>query len=260
VAVYRAIRNARNIWLLDVDRGVSTPFTDDSSSAQNPRWSPDGGRIAFQSLRTERPGLYLKPLTGTAGEELLVASAMHSAIPNDWSSDGRFLVTTTNDPKTRGDIWTVPLGGDRTPAPFANSSYDESSGQFSPDGRWIAYRSDESGRFEIYVQPFPGPGEKTRVSIDGGTEPRWRADGREIFYISPDAKMMAVPFQSSGPAPGIGKPVALFQTRKVRGGTGNAQQQYDVSRDGRFLINVNADESVASPIMLIMNWKPPAAD
>jgi dipeptidyl aminopeptidase/acylaminoacyl peptidase len=204
--------------------------------------------------------LYLKPLTGTAGEELLVASAMHSAIPNDWSSDGRFLVTTTNDPKTRGDIWTVPLGGDRTPAPFANSSYDESSGQFSPDGRWIAYRSDESGRFEIYVQPFPGPGEKTRVSIDGGTEPRWRADGREIFYISPDAKMMAVPFQSSGPAPGIGKPVALFQTRKVRGGTGNAQQQYDVSRDGRFLINVNADESVASPIMLITNWKPPAAD
>jgi Tol biopolymer transport system component len=260
VAVYRAIRNARNIWLLDVDRGVSNPFTNEPSTAHHPRWSPDGGRIAFQSLRTERPGLYLKPLTGTAGEELLVASAMHSAIPNDWSSDGRFLVTTTNDPKTRGDIWTVPLGGDRTPAPFANSSYDESSGQFSPDGRWIAYRSDESGRFEIYVQPFPGPGEKTQVSIDGGTEPRWRADGKEIFYISPDAKMMAVSFQSSGGAPDVGKPVPLFQTRKVRGGTGNVLQQYDVSSDGRFLINVNADESVASPIMLIMNWKGPTAD
>jgi Tol biopolymer transport system component len=255
--VLRSIRNARNVWLVDVDRGVPTPFTDDPSSAQNPQWSPDAGRIAFQSVLGDRPGLYAWPLAAASSKELLVPGA---AGPQDWSHDGRFLVYTTNDPKTRGDLWTVPLGGDRTPVPFANSSYDESSGQFSPDGRWIAYRSDESGRYEIYVQPFPGPGERRRVSSDGGTEPRWRADGREIFYISPDAKMIAVPFRSSGPAPGIGTPVTLFQTRKVRGGTGNVQQQYDVSPDGRFLINVNADENVASPIMLIMNWKTPIAD
>jgi serine/threonine protein kinase/Tol biopolymer transport system component len=257
VAVLRSIRNARNVWLVDVDRGVPTPFTDDPSSAQNPQWSPDAGRIAFQSVLGDRPGLYAWPLAAASSKELLVPGA---AGPQDWSHDGRFLVYTTNDPKTRGDLWTVPLAGDRTPVPFANSSYDESSGQFSPDGRWIAYRSDESGRYEIYVQPFPGPGERRRVSSDGGTEPRWRADGREIFYISPDAKMIAVPFRSSGPAPGIGTPVTLFQTRKVRGGTGNVQQQYDVSPDGRFLINVNADENVASPIMLIMNWKTPIAD
>lgn len=257
VAVFRSIRNTRNVWLLDVDRGVSTPFTDDPSSAQNPRWSPDGGRIAFQSVLGDRPGLYVWPLSAAGSKELLVPGV---AIPNDWSPDGRFLVYTTTDPKTRDDLWTMPLAGDRKPAPFAVGNDDESSAQFSPDGRWIVYRSNETGRFEIYVQPFPGPGAKIPVSIDGGTEPRWRANGREIFYISPDAKMMAVSFQSSGSTPEIGKPVTLFQTRKVRGGTSNVLQQYDVSQDGRFLINVNADESVASPIMLIMNWKLLAAD
>jgi serine/threonine protein kinase/Tol biopolymer transport system component len=256
-AAYRFVRNKRDIWLLDVDRGVSTPFTDDPAGASNPRWSPDGGRVAFQSVRTDRPGVYAKPLAGTGSEELLVSGV---AIPNDWSPDGLVLLYSTSDPKTQGDLWALSLDGDRKPAPVAVGNYDETSGQFSRDGRWIAYRSNESGRFEIYVQPFPGPGEKTQVSIDGGTEPRWRADGKEIFYISPDAKMMAVSFQSSGGAPDVGKPVPLFQTRKVRGGTGNVLQQYDVSSDGRFLINVNADESVASPIMLIMNWKGPTAD
>jgi hypothetical protein len=257
VAVYRSIRNARNIWVLDVDRGVSTPFTDDLANALLPSWSPDGSRIAFRFGPGDRPGLYVRPLTGAGSQELLVPG---EATPNDWSPDGRFLLYTTTDPKTRDDLWTLPLSGDRKPLAAASSSYNESSAQFSPDGDWIAYRSDESGRFEIYVQPFPGPGAKVRVSIDGGTEPRWRADGKEIFYISPDAKMMAVSFQSSGPAPDIGKPIALFQTRKVRGGTSNVLQQYDVASDGRFLINVNADESVASPIMLIMNWKRPTGD
>jgi Tol biopolymer transport system component len=194
-------------------------------------------------------------LTGAGSQELRVPG---EATPNDWSPDGRFLVYTTTDPKAGDDLWTLPLRGDRKPLAVASSSYNESSAQFSPDGDWIAYRSDESGRFEIYVQAFPGPGEKIRVSIDGGTEPRWR--GREIYFISPDAKMMAVSFRSSGPAPEIGRPEPLFQTRKVRGGTSDVLQQYDVAEDGRFLINVNADESVASPIMLILNWKPPTAD
>jgi Tol biopolymer transport system component len=257
VAAFRTVRSKRDIWLIDIGRGVSRPFTDNPSSAQHPRWSSDGSRLAFQIMGGDRPGIHARPLAGAGSAELLVPGG---AIPNDWSPGDRFLVYTMTDPKTLDDLWTVPLGGDRKPAPFANGNYEETSAQFSPDGRWIAYRSNETGRFEIYVQPFPGPGEKTKVSIDGGTEPRWSAGGEEIFYISPDAKMMAVRFRSAGPAPDIGKPEPLFQTRKIRGGTSSVLQQYDVSPDGRFLINVNADESVASPIMLILNWKPPTAD
>jgi hypothetical protein len=142
-----------------------------------------------------------------------------------------------------------------------NTGFDEREGKFSPDGRWIAYQSNESGRDEVYLQAFPGPGAKLSVSTNGGAQPRFRADGRELFYIGLDSRLMAVPitWTESGKTPELGTPVALFETRVVGGpvnAPGPTRHQYAVSRDGgRFLINVETEEAEASPINLILNWK-----
>jgi Tol biopolymer transport system component len=146
--------------------------------------------------------------------------------------------------------------GDRKPMAVANSPFEERNGQFSPDGRWVAYQSNITGRFEIYVQPFPGPGGKWKVSTDGGTFPRWRGDGKELFFIAPNGKLMAVPIGTSGSTLEAGSPIALFQTRIVTGGLANQEAQYAISRDGRFLINNRVDQSTTTPITLILNWKP----
>jgi Tol biopolymer transport system component len=146
--------------------------------------------------------------------------------------------------------------GDRKPMAIMNSPFEERNGQFSPDGRWVAYQSNVTGRFEIYVQPFPGPGGRSPVSTAGGTFPRWRADGKELFFIAPNAKLMSVPVRISGSTFEAGSPITLFQTRIVTAGFAAQGTQYAVSRDGRFLINSRLDESATPPITLVLNWKP----
>ena len=152
------------------------------------------------------------------------------------------------------------MAGDPKPCPFLSSTFTEGRGAFSPDGHWVAYGSDESGRREIYVRPFPGPGGQWQVSTAGGKEPRWRPDGKELYYIAPDSRLMAAPIASSGTALQPGLPTALFQPRIAFGGTPNAlyRQQYDVAPDGRFLINVSVEEATAAPITVITNWNPDA--
>ena len=148
--------------------------------------------------------------------------------------------------------------GYREPSPFVQTPFDESQAVFSPDGRWVAYQSNEGGPMEIYVQPFPGPGGKRQISNVGGGSPRWRRDGRELFYLSPDAKLMAVPIGAQGPMDEAGPPVPLFQTRlsgALGGVAGNIRPQYDVASDGRFLLNITNEETT-SPITVILNWKP----
>ena len=179
---------------------------------------------------------------------------------NDWSSDGRFLLFRSNDPQTGEDLWVLPVSGDKKPFPFLKTPFDERDSQFSPDGKWIAYQSNESGRFEIYVLPFPGPGEKFQISSDGGAQPRWNRNGTEVFYVSLDSKLMATPVKlsSNGQSLETGTPVALFPVR-IAGGPLLAayKQQYAESSDGqRFLVNLAADEGAASPITLILNWSP----
>jgi Tol biopolymer transport system component len=148
-------------------------------------------------------------------------------------------------------------GNDRKPIVVANTPFEESGGQFSPDGRWVAYETNESGRFEIVVQAFPEPRGKWHLSTGGGVQPRWRSDGKELYFIAPDRKLTAVTVTVSGSMVEPGKPEALFPTRT---GASNAtrKSQYAVSHDGRFLINETIEESTPTPITLLLNWKPPA--
>jgi Tol biopolymer transport system component len=255
--VFRTVQGNADIWLLDATR--TTRFTFDPSLDRFPIWSPDGSRIVFDSNRKGRRDLYVKPSNGAGNEEPLLETAQDTA-PDDWSRDGRFLLYHSSDPQTSWDLWVLPMQGDRKPFVFLKTNFDERRAQFSPDGHWVAYTSNESGRYEIYVRPFSGTssgastGGQWQVSTSGGINPRWRADGKELYYIAPDSKLMAAPIAASGETIAPGTPVALFQTRIAGGaidvGFGN---QFDVSNDGHFLINTVLEDA-ASPITLLQNW------
>jgi Tol biopolymer transport system component/predicted Ser/Thr protein kinase len=253
VAVYRNIQSNTDVWLIDVLRSTAQRATFDAAVDSQPVWSPDSTRIAFASNRKGTYNLYIKSTSGASADELLLESP-HINLPMHWSPDGRLLLYTDSDPKTGWDLWALPITGDHKPVPVANTPFEERGGQFSPDGHWVAYQSNETGQFEIYVQPFPGPGYRSQVSRAGGTDPRWRHDGKELFFMSPDAKVMAATVQASGATFEAAVPVVLFQTRVATGGNFNLKQQYDVSRDGRFLINQTVEESTTTPITLILNW------
>jgi Tol biopolymer transport system component len=172
--------------------------------------------------------------------------------PLDWSPDGRFVLYGTMRSKTGADMWTVPLDGDRKAFPVAQAEYYEDLGQFSPDMRWIVYQSNASGSWEVYLQGFPNPGSRSQVSTRGGSRARWRRDGKEIFYLSPEGKMMAVDFQSSGTTVEIGRPRELFQAPVT---SYIVRHSYDVSADGqRFLINTMLESAAGQPITMVTNW------
>ena len=249
------------IWLLDLIRGVSTRFTFDLAPDSAPVWSPDGTRVAFAASRAGGNGIYQKATNGSGKEQELVR-ATGDLRPDDWSRDGRFLLYTHVDPRTHADLWVLPLAGDGTPSgtatPFANTEFSEEQGRFSPDARWVAYASDESGRSEIYIQPFPAPpngGSKIPISRDGGSEPRWRRDGKELFYFSPDGKLMAadvtegLTFKASVPRTLFQVPVAQIAHNAV-----SAQVfGWDVAPDGkRFLIDTATTST--EPVTVLLNW------
>ena len=191
-------------------------------------------------------------------EELLLATPQGKA-PLDWSPDGRLLLYLVRPRAASYDLWVLPMEGDEKPFPILQTNFDERDGQFSPDGRWIAYVSNESGRYEIYVQSFPGRGGKWQMSANGCAQVRWRRDGKELFCIGLDGRLMAVPFQVGADAQTVepSNPVPLFATR-IPGGAlqGAFKHQYSVSPDGqRFLINSQI-ATAASPITLVLNWQP----
>jgi serine/threonine protein kinase len=260
VAVRRTVNGNPDVWLIDAARGVPTRFTSDPALDGWSVWSPDGSRVVFQSNRKGVFNLYWKLSTGAGTDELLLESDQ-AKTPTDWSADGRFLLFRSTDPQTGVDLWVLPVAGDKKPFPFLKTPFDERDGQFSRDGKWIAYESNESGRFEIYVRPFPGPGERVQVSTDGGAQPRWNENGKELFYLSLDSKMMGAPvkFSPDGHSLQTETPAVLFPVRIAFGPLpGVNNQQYAVSSDGqRFLVNLEAGESATSPITLILNWKPP---
>jgi eukaryotic-like serine/threonine-protein kinase len=257
VAVQRRESGNTDVWLLETVRGIRSRFTFHPASDTFPIWSPDSRRIAFGSNRTGVYDLYQKPAVGDANEELLLTTPQQK-VPLDWSSDGRFLLYRSFDPKTNNDLWALPLQGDRKPFSVVQTIFDDRDGQFSPDSKWIAYSSNESGRLEIYIQSFPGPGGKWQISAGGGTQVRWRRDGQELFYIGLDDRLMAVPirFISDGQAVESSAPVPLFATHVGGAVQGLNRQQYMVSPDGqRFLMNIVTEEATTSPIAVILNWK-----
>ena len=262
VVVRREVQGNVDLWLLD--GGRTSRFTFDPAPDTIPVWSPDSTRIVFRSNRTGADDLYLKLASGAAAEERLVASDQVKT-PESWSPDGRFLLYRSIDPKTSLDLWVVPIAGDRTPSVFLQTPFREGYAAFSPDGRWVAYESNESGRNEIYVRPFVAPGAapaagggQWQVSTAGGIYPRWGPDGRELYYLNPAGALMAAPITVTGATFAPGAPIVLFPTRIVGGGEDTAQgRQYDVAPNGRFLINTELD-SAAAPITLLMNWSPEA--
>ena len=249
-----------DIWVIDIARNVPNRLTSNPFWDESPLWSPDGNRIIFHSGKTGAAGIYQKAATGTGDEELLLQTS--GDLPTDWSRDGKFVIYSHPDEKTRLDLWIWPMFGDRKPFLFLATEFAEGQGQFSPDGRWVAYISTESGNQEVYVQSFSatdnndgkGSTSRQRVSTTGGNQPRWRRDGKELFFIASDSTLMAVPVNTAGATFEAGAPKLLFKTRSPESGP-SLGIEYDVTADGqRFLMNALVGEVKETPINVILNW------
>jgi Tol biopolymer transport system component len=261
VALAQVTQGNSDLWTLDTMRGLFTRFTSDAFISNTPVWSPDGSRIIFQSNPKGVLDLYEQRIAGDRSEQLVLATP-EGKMATDWRGD--FVLYHTFAETTGADLWALPMKGDRKPFVVVKTAFDERIGQFSPDGKWVAYQSNESGQDEIYVTAFPpSPGRSTRVSTSGGAQVRWREDGKELFYIALDDRLMAVPmrFDAAGSNVQPGVPVALFTTH-VGGAlqqfmTAPTRQQYMVSRDGsRFLMNNLVEQpSTTFPITVLLNWK-----
>jgi Tol biopolymer transport system component len=258
VAIERDAQSAEPvIWLHEAVRESESRFSEASAA---PVWSPDGSHLVFAALRGKAVSdLYVKN-PGSTQEELVLQTA-NGKNPSDWSPDGRYLVYTETDPKTRGDIWLLPdplkKTAERKPVPFLRTPFDESYGQVSPDGRWTAYTSNESGQNELYVRPFPSGDGRWQVSSKGGVEPHWRRDGQELFYLEgliPRYRLMAVPV-TAGLRPVFGLPKSLFDVHaSTRISISNAFI-YSPSADGqRFLVGAIPAE-VQTTLDILVNWR-----
>ncbi|HTS28033.1 MAG TPA: hypothetical protein VMH81_19305, partial [Bryobacteraceae bacterium] len=235
-----------DIWLLDPIRQTASRFTFGPNSNAYPMWSPDGTRVAYSAYRGGQWSLAIKPANGV-GDPVTLCQSPHLMRITDWSPDGRFLIYEAVRPQTRGDLWLLPLGGDHKPVPYLVTSFNETAARFSPDGKLVAYTSNESGREEIYVQTFPPGAGKWQISNAGGNRAVWRRDSKELFYTSLDRQMMGVEVLA-GPRFSVGLPRVLFAAQMA------LPARYDVASDRRFLMVKALRDDVTSPITVILNW------
>jgi len=263
-AVGKRLPNALiDVWLVDLLRGINTRFTFGRGHSSRPVWSPDANHIIFNSDREGSYNLYQKASSGTEDEKLLLKSNQYKAATS-WSGDGQFLLYTALDHKTKTDLWVLPLKSGGKEIPFLRTEFNEGDGHFSPDGRWVAYVSDESGNNEIYVRGFspsfsgssPAQGGKVRVSNGGGQGPRWRKDGKEMYYRTADGTVMAMEvaagstFQAGTPKPLFRAPADYLTQTSIA-----SFPAWDVTSDGnRFLLPVPAADSAPPPFTIILNW------
>jgi Tol biopolymer transport system component/tRNA A-37 threonylcarbamoyl transferase component Bud32 len=244
--------DASDLWVHDLERGVASRFTFDPASDIAPVWSPDGAQIAFSSIRGTGASydLYLQDVTG-AGSAMELLTGDQQLIAGDWSRDGKYLICAVYEAGTSWDIWAVPMDGSGESIKVVASEFAESRPSFSPDGRWIAYQSNESGQNEIYVREFPGPGGRWQVSTDGGTDPHWSHDGREIFYLDADDQLASVAVQIT-PGFRADLPQTLFDAQLF---PGTFRSRYTVAADGeRFLLLSRAEAQTVPPLTVVMNW------
>jgi len=242
-----------DIWVNDLERDTSTRFTFDSSSDNIPIWSPDGSRIAFVSNRNGGVfNVYQKHSSNTGEDELLLKTPNNKSL-NDWSADGRYILYQEEDPQSKADLWVLPLFGDRKPIRIVGSPFSDRNASFSPDGRWIAYGSDEGGVPRVFVQGFPTSGGKWQISNTRGTAPRWRTDGKELYYDRAGT-LMAVDLTGTMPDGPLkaGTPQELFP------GLQNVPpHNYDLSPDGRRFLVLSPETVLGAspPIIVVFNWK-----
>jgi len=261
ISMFKYTDGNMDIWSFEIERRVWNRITSDSGDDIFPVWSPNGHSIVFGSNRPVGgkggiQNLYRKLVGGAPGSEELLLESPQIKFATDWSPDGRFLLYDSVDQKNGGsDIWAFPLEESGKPFEVVHTIFQEQAGQFSPDGKWIAYQSDKEGRFQIYVQAFPGPADSVLVSTDGGTQVRWNPNGKELFYVAPDGRLMTVPIRiaSNGQTVLPSSATALFATnlRPYK------RQEYMVSSDSRsFVMNSVSEPTGASPVTVILNWKP----
>jgi Tol biopolymer transport system component len=262
IAMARAGAANPDVWLMDVDDGKLTRFTLSDFADTAAVWSSDGTKVAFASDYPDGRVLRIYALSYTPGAKYELLSPPlgdRSIVPQDWSPDGTYLLCDAVDrPDGDNQIVALSLDAQRTITTLADTSFEERAGQFSPDGRWIAYQSDESGRFEIYAQPFLEKGERVAVSAEGGTQARFSRDGKELFYIAADSGLMAVAVSRDGGKVRFGAPVKLFQTQITPGlpGQGDSRAQYVVANDAqRFLVRTQLRVEHA-PLIVVTNWWP----
>jgi serine/threonine protein kinase len=250
----RDLSDAGDLWMMDLATGTLSRFTFDPSDDMQSVWSPNGERIVWAAIRSDTYDLYQKPASGAGKEELLLKSTTPKW-PDDWSRDGKFILYETVDPKTNNDLWVLPMSGDHKPIPYLQTEYNEVHSHFSPDARWVAYVSDESGRAEVYVQSFPATGGKWQISTGGGDQPMWRRDGKELFYVAADGMLMAAEVSQSASTFQAGVPKPLFAPPISKAGINSARNSFLVTADGqRFLVNNPVEDAASFPITVVLNW------
>jgi dipeptidyl aminopeptidase/acylaminoacyl peptidase len=246
------------IWLTDLARNSTSRFAFGERLTASPLWSPDGSRLAFRTFRSGLIEFSQRSAGGGGNDRPLLEADTYRAvhmtslnlIPSDWSLDGRHIIFSAPSPASGNDLWLLPMSGDGKPVKFIASAAEQQHGNFSPDGHLVAYTSNESGKFEVFVETFPRSDRKWTVSTRGGYEPRWRSDGGEIYFLSEDRDLMAV---SVGAGPSFGVPKPLFRTRVPAGVTAN-RTHYVPSRDSqRFLVH-ESGEAEPKPITVVLNW------
>jgi Tol biopolymer transport system component len=253
-AAIRDRSGSLDIWIYDTARSIPTRFTFDPANDVVPVWSPDGTTLYFGSNRRGAVDLFRKASNGTGAEDLLLSDSANK-FPRSVSPDGKLLLYQEQGGKAGTDLWVLPLtpaqsGEKPQPRVFLRTPFNEARGQFSPDGQWVAYASDESEQNEVYAAPFPGPGGKRQISSGGATDPRWRRDGKELFYTTPGGQLMAAEIATRSGTLEVGRVQKLFDGLTIP----NIGNTYDVSAEGQKFLVVEGGETAPRPLTLLQNW------